>query len=494
MSSLGFQSLYRLVNQTPGRAAHRAFLPDDIEAFRSSRTPLFTYEGDRPVADYPVVALSVAYELEIAGLIQALELAGIPPLAEDRDERHPFILAGGPLTFSNPLPLAPYVDCVLMGEAEESLPAALDVLFGVHSKAEALVALRSIESAFLPSEGEDWMPPVAKADDALIPARSQILTPHTELRDMFLIEPERGCHRGCTYCVMRRPDKADLHLAGGGMRTVEPDSVLGLVPPQARRVGLVGAAVTDHPRIKDVVRALVEDGRGIGISSLRADRLDDEFAALLQRLYPAAHGIAHRGDGIDCDQHREGRDGGQHGGDIDRRQPENQGMSREVGIGFHPRPLNLEADHLRHDEGVVAPEGSVVQRVEVIPGDCLKRFIEGKQGGIRDPSRPEPRSLQEPGLHFLIPDFVFDLDEFGKYGATIGMVAVKGALANQVTDSPERISANRRLDIDNLIMSIVVNDTIRKVESLVTQHVRHDLHGFILAKHELVGSFIGDSG
>ncbi|MAQ14344.1 MAG: radical SAM protein [Sandaracinus sp.] len=275
MSSLGFQSLYRLVNQTPGRAAHRAFLPDDIEAFRSSRTPLFTYEGDRPVADYPVVALSVAYELEIAGLIQALELAGIPPLAEDRDERHPFILAGGPLTFSNPLPLAPYVDCVLMGEAEESLPAALDVLFGVHSKAEALVALRSIESAFLPSEGEDWMPPVAKADDALIPARSQILTPHTELRDMFLIEPERGCHRGCTYCVMRRS-------TNGGMRVISKERVLELVPAEARRVGLVGAATTDHPQIADIVEELVASGREVGLSSLRADRLNDRLVAALR--------------------------------------------------------------------------------------------------------------------------------------------------------------------------------------------------------------------
>jgi radical SAM superfamily enzyme YgiQ (UPF0313 family) len=66
------------------------------------------------------------------------------------------------------------------------------------------------------------------------------------------------------------------------MRLVTPERVLELIPDEARRVGLVGAAVTDHPRIKDIVRALVESGRGIGISSLRADRLDDEFAALLR--------------------------------------------------------------------------------------------------------------------------------------------------------------------------------------------------------------------
>ncbi len=81
MSSLGYQTIYREINGAPSRSAERAFLPDDVASYRASRIPLFTYEGARPVGDYPVVALSVAFELEIAGLIQTLELAGIPPLA-----------------------------------------------------------------------------------------------------------------------------------------------------------------------------------------------------------------------------------------------------------------------------------------------------------------------------------------------------------------------------------------------------------------------------
>jgi radical SAM superfamily enzyme YgiQ (UPF0313 family) len=93
---------------------------------------------------------------------------------------------------------------------------------------------------------------------------------------MFLIEPERGCSRGCTYCVMRR-------TTNGGMRLVPPEKVLSFVPTQARRVGLVGAAVTDHPRIHEVVRQIVESGREVGISSLRADRLSEELVELLGR-------------------------------------------------------------------------------------------------------------------------------------------------------------------------------------------------------------------
>jgi radical SAM superfamily enzyme YgiQ (UPF0313 family) len=109
---------------------------------------------------------------------------------------------------------------------------------------------------------------------------------------MFLIEPERGCSRGCTYCVMRR-------TTNGGMRTVAPERVLELIPETARRVGLVGAAVTDHPRVVDLVRTLVDDGREIGISSLRADRLTSELVGLLKRggartLTTAADGASER--------------------------------------------------------------------------------------------------------------------------------------------------------------------------------------------------------
>jgi radical SAM superfamily enzyme YgiQ (UPF0313 family) len=63
----------------------------------------------------------------------------------------------------------------------------------------------------------------------------------------------------------------------------------------------VGAAVTDHPRIVELVRTLVEDGREVGISSLRADRLcaRPELVSLLAKsgaktLTTAADGASER--------------------------------------------------------------------------------------------------------------------------------------------------------------------------------------------------------
>ncbi len=72
MSSLGFQTIYRRLNALPGVAAERAFLPRRRARPRApTGEPLRTYESMRPVGDFPVVAFSLAYELELAGLSTA---------------------------------------------------------------------------------------------------------------------------------------------------------------------------------------------------------------------------------------------------------------------------------------------------------------------------------------------------------------------------------------------------------------------------------------
>jgi radical SAM superfamily enzyme YgiQ (UPF0313 family) len=154
-----------------------------------------------------------------------------------------------------------------------------------------LEELSRVPGCFVPSRGGE-LGEVARAADDRLPARSQIITPHTELRSMFLIEPERGCSRGCNYCVMRR-------TTNGGMRTVTPERVLDLIPQDARKVGLVGAAVTDHPRVVDLVSTLVESGKQVSCSSLRADRLTPQLVATLAKggarsLTTAADGLSER--------------------------------------------------------------------------------------------------------------------------------------------------------------------------------------------------------
>lgn len=276
MSSLGFQRIYRLIQEAPGFACERIFLPDGADKPGTQVTePAVSYENFRPLSEFSIVAVSVAYELELAGLVKLLESAGIPALSAERSSRHPFILTGGPLTFGNPLTLSPFADAVVLGEAEEIVLPVLRVIADSPSRSEALETLARMPSVHVPAVHGDTLPKLASCDDALLPAFSVIRTPYTELSNMFLIEPERGCSRGCTYCVMRRS-------TNGGMRLVPQEVVLDRIPLDARRVGLVGAAVSDHPRIAEIVRKLAERGAEVGLSSLRPDRLKEDLISALR--------------------------------------------------------------------------------------------------------------------------------------------------------------------------------------------------------------------
>jgi radical SAM superfamily enzyme YgiQ (UPF0313 family) len=68
------------------------------------------------------------------------------------------------------------------------------------------------------------------------------------------------------------------------MRLVPKERILGLIPEDAKRVGLVGAAVSDHPKIVEIVSELADRGCHVGLSSLRPDRLSDAFVGALKRV------------------------------------------------------------------------------------------------------------------------------------------------------------------------------------------------------------------
>ncbi len=272
MSSLGFQTLYRQLNEA-GVGCHRAFLPDEWERMAlpwpQPKRAILSYEAGQAISSYPIIGLSVAYELEISGVIRLLEGAGIPLLAAERGPRDPIIVAGGPLTNSNPSVLLPFVDVLIVGEAEALLPEAIERILAAGDRRGAIEAVAALPHCIAgeiePGHFED-IPAMANAPADRLPARSAIVTPDTELSEMFLIEPERGCSRRCTFCVMRG-------ATTGGMRLLDLETPLSLIPEHAKKVGLVGAAVTDHPQLEELVARIVERGKGIGISSLRADRL-----------------------------------------------------------------------------------------------------------------------------------------------------------------------------------------------------------------------------
>ncbi|MCO4760581.1 MAG: radical SAM protein [Myxococcales bacterium] len=275
-ASLGLQVVYRILNSRAAVSCERAVLPDDC--FEPSwRGPLRSMEHGQPLGAFSSVLFSIAYELDIPHLAWMLQAGGIAPLAADRSDSAPPIIAGGPMTQSNVLPLGPFVDAVVVGEAEDALESVLDAYEADLPKAEFLKVLSEINGVWVPSLHGDAVPNVLVARGAHIPAHGVWTSPDSEFRNMALLETSRGCPRYCKFCVVRAP--------ASPMRSPELDRVVSALDSgiyrDAARVGFVGAAVSDWPFIKPALRAAVERGKGVGISSLRADMLDEEFVELL---------------------------------------------------------------------------------------------------------------------------------------------------------------------------------------------------------------------
>ncbi|MFC1932698.1 radical SAM protein [Chloroflexota bacterium] len=261
MSNLGIHTIYSLLNSYPKVVCERAFME------KGDKTPLLSLESQRPLSDFAVLAFSITYELDYFNVVQVLKASGIPLYAADRDESHPLVIAGGPCMIANPMPLTPFFDCLCIGEAEPILPAMLPVLSeGINGKRhELLKALASLPGIYVP-QYYDGKPVVRQWAQNLddFPVHSVILTPDTELGNLYLIEVERGCNWGCRFCLVSnafRPMR---------FRSIDILIVQAEVGLQYRkRLGLVGPAVSDHPQFEELLTKLQQTGAQLSISSLR---------------------------------------------------------------------------------------------------------------------------------------------------------------------------------------------------------------------------------
>jgi len=177
------------------------------------------------------------------------------------------VVAGGPCIIANPMPLSLFFDCLCIGEAEPILPAMLPVLAegSAGQRSDLLKALAALPGVYVPQyyPGTPVLRQWARNLDDF-PVTSVILTPDTELGDLYLIEVERGCNWACCFCLVSN--------AFGPMRYRSLDSLIGqarLGLKYRKRIGLVGAAVSDYPQIEELLIRLRQMGAELSISSLR---------------------------------------------------------------------------------------------------------------------------------------------------------------------------------------------------------------------------------
>lgn len=303
MSNLGLMILYDLLNKEGDILAERAYTPwmDMEEALRRARIPLYSLETSHALGDFDIIGFSLSYELNYTNILTMLDLAGIPLLSCQRDERHPLIIAGGSCAY-NPEPLADFFDLFVIGEGEEVLLELVEAYreWGREEREQFLRRAAEIEGIYVPglyevAYGDGLSSPRPLTPEAkpvitrrilnrLPPPPTQMIVPYVEaIHDRGMIEIMRGCTRGCRFCqagMVYRP-----------LRERPVEEVLSAVDELLKATGyeevsLVSLSSCDHSQIEEMVRGLLERHAPhyvtVSLPSLRVDSFSLELAALFQ--------------------------------------------------------------------------------------------------------------------------------------------------------------------------------------------------------------------
>ena len=291
MSNLGMHILYAQINGRGDTACERFFLPDGKLAaqYARSNAALLSLETQRPLYSFPLIGFAVSFEMDYFHVLEMLEQGKVKLRASERGDRDPLVLAGGPCATFNPEPLGPFIDAFIIGEGEEFVQEFLDAYYEASGEGlgrEALLLrLAQVEGVYVPRFYEH----VYGADGILreivpregVPAQVRrrwvrnlddyegqtvIASPDTEFGGMFLLEIARGCGRHCRFCMagycFRKPRARSLEM----LRAALPKAA-----QKGLKVGLMGAAVSDHPEIDALCRAVLDAKLAMSVASFRAD-------------------------------------------------------------------------------------------------------------------------------------------------------------------------------------------------------------------------------
>ncbi len=277
MSYIGFKILYDIVNSNQAWAAERAFAPwPDMEAqMRAHGVPLYSLETYTSARDFDLMGFTLQYELTYSNVLCMLELAGIPARADERGEGDPIVIAGGPCA-SNPEPMAPFFDLVVVGDGEEAIA---DIMRATAqgkrdgaSRADIVSRLAEIAGVCSPSlANRVERRVVADLDSAEYPRK--FVVPFLEaVHDRVALEVMRGCSRGCRFCqagMIYRPvrERGTANLCELAEALVRSSGY--------EELSLLSLSSADYTQVKELMSKLASkygpEGIAVSLPSLRVD-------------------------------------------------------------------------------------------------------------------------------------------------------------------------------------------------------------------------------
>jgi radical SAM family uncharacterized protein len=226
MSHLGMKILYHTINKRDDAWCERVFSPwiDMANLMREHDVPLFSLESRTPIREFDLIGVTLQYEMSYTNILDALDLAGIPLRAADRQDG-PFLVCGGPCAF-NPEPLAPFFDIVALGDGERTTHDYIDAyLLWKQSgapRAEFLKMAAQIPGIYVPSlydvsyHADGTIARIAPKPGSGAPELclkalvndlsaadypDEMIVPYGEIvHNRIMLEIFRGCTRGCRFC------------------------------------------------------------------------------------------------------------------------------------------------------------------------------------------------------------------------------------------------------------------------------------------------------
>ncbi|MBB6479086.1 TIGR03936 family radical SAM-associated protein [Spirochaeta isovalerica] len=269
MSNNAIKILYNHFNNIEGVQCERVFAPapDFEEILRDKDIPLYSLETGIPLKDFDIIGFSIGYELSATNVLTVLELGKIPLKVNERDEDSPLIIAGGPAV-TNPLPFAPFLDAVFIGEGEHQIaslfPRLVEIKKKGGSRSDLFEALRSDASVW--TEGKsDVVSRAVWGDFGRDYDKGSMLPVPTvdTVQDHGVIEIMRGCPNGCRFChagYFYRP------LRQKDYKTIVEEAEHIIDKCGYRKITLSSLSSGDYKNLLPLVRNLNERFKDRGVS------------------------------------------------------------------------------------------------------------------------------------------------------------------------------------------------------------------------------------
>lgn len=129
MSHQGLHILYNILNNKDYICCDRAFFPypDLYSLMEKESIPMFSLENRKSLKKFDLLGFTVQYELAYTTILKMIYKSNIEIESKDRKNDDPIVIAGGPI-MSNPEPIAPFMDVIFIGEAEEGLIEIADII------------------------------------------------------------------------------------------------------------------------------------------------------------------------------------------------------------------------------------------------------------------------------------------------------------------------------------------------------------------------------